>query len=337
MWLNLRLQLITDMQYAIVVDNLQKKFKIAKQGKTFANKLSYFFRPQFQELSAVDQISFNINKGEKVAFIGPNGAGKSTTIKLMTGIYQPSGGSIRVFGQDPYIHRKSVAYKIGTVFGQRSQLWYHLPALSSFKLLSTIYDIDKKQFEQRLGVLSEIFQLSKFSSRPVKELSLGERMRCELVASLLHNPEILFLDEPTIGLDIISKDAIRQLIHERAVQHSTTIFLTSHDIADIEKVCDRIILINDGKVVIDDSVKLIKKRYLKRKVITVKACDKLVWIPHDAIQLISNTDGFYRFEVDLAKMSPQEAVQHFAKHYLFTDIVIEDPPLEEIIKGIYKS
>lgn len=325
------------MNNVVKVNNLKKKFNVAKNAAGAFAKFKQFIRPQYESLNAVDDISFEIRRGEKVAFIGPNGAGKSTTIKLLTGIFQPSSGCVKVFGEDPFLERKSVAYKIGTVFGQRSQLWYHLPAINSFALLATIYDIDRKKFKERLGHLVDIFQLSRFISRPVKELSLGERMRCELVASLLHNPEILFLDEPTIGLDIISKDAIRYLIHQRAELDSTTIFLTSHDIADIEKVCDRIILINYGKIVIDDSVKLIKKRYLKNKLITVKSDERLDWKSHQAICPKNDVDSFYKFEIDLNLMTPQEAVQYFAQNYRFTDIIIEDPPLEEIIKGIYQS
>ncbi len=325
------------MKSAIRVKSLRKNFNVARSVDGSLAKFKQFIRPQYESLNAVDDISFEIKRGEKVAFIGPNGAGKSTTIKLLTGIFQPTAGSVQVFGKDPFIDRKNVAYKIGTVFGQRSQLWYHLPAINSFTLLATIYDIDRKKFKERLDHLIEIFQLSRFISRPVKELSLGERMRCELVASLLHNPEILFLDEPTIGLDIISKDAIRQLIHQRAELESTTIFLTSHDIADIEKVCDRIILINNGKIVVDDSVKLIKKRYIKHKIITVKVEEKLDWKSHSAICPISEVDRFYKFKINLELMGPQETVQYFAQNYRFTDIIIEDPPLEEIIKEIYKS
>src|SRR3989344_4854560 len=288
------------MNDAVQVRDLKKNFKVAKTGRGGPlAKLKQFIHPLHESLNAVDDISFAIRRGEKVAFIGPNGAGKSTTIKLLTGIFQPCAGFVRIFDQDPYIDRKNVAYKIGTVFGQRSQLWYHLPAYHSFKLLGTIYDIDRKKFKERLNHLIEIVQLSPFISRPIKELSLGERMRCELEA--------------------------------------TTIFLTSHDIADIEKVCDRIILINKGKIIVDDSVKSIKKRYLKNKVITMKSEEKLEWRFHPAISLVHERDSFYKFEIDLNLMNPQEAVRYFAQNYRFTDIVIEDPPLEEIIKGIYQS
>lgn len=302
---------------SVTVINLKKEFK---QGSF-----------------AVDDISFEIKRGEKVAFIGPNGAGKSTTIKLMTGIFQPTSGKVDILGMDPFSERKKVAYKIGTVFGQRSQLWYHLPAYHSFKLLATIYDIDSKQFEERLEHLSHLFQLDSFISRPVKELSLGERMRCELVSSLLHNPEVLFLDEPTIGLDLISKGAIREFVQQRAKLHETTIFLTSHDIDDIEKVCDRIILINHGKIVVDESVKTMKKRYFNHKLMTVKSEEPLPWHTHAGMQLVEEKKGGYVFKVDLHQITPQEAIQYIAEHCRFTDITIEDPPLEEIIKGIYQS
>lgn len=321
----------------VEVKHLKKTFDVSKTASGSFAKFKQFICPRYESLNAVDDISFAIERGEKVAFIGPNGAGKSTTIKLLTGIFQPSHGSVKVFNLNPFIDRKQTSYKIGTVFGQRSQLWYHLPAFHSFRLLATIYDIDRKKFEERLEYLTEIFQLSRFLLRPIKELSLGERMRCELVGSLLHNPEILFLDEPTIGLDIISKEAIRQLINERAKLESTTIFLTSHDIADIEKVCDRIILINNGKIVIDDSVKLIKNRYIKNKIITMKFPEKNQWTPCDSIRLIDKRDCYYKFEIDLSLITIQDSLQYFSKHYLFTDITIEDPPLEEIIKGIYKS
>ncbi len=325
------------MNNAIRVTNLRKKFYVAKNPAGFFGKVRQYLRPRYETLNAVNNISFEVKRGEKVAFIGPNGAGKSTTIKLLTGIFQPCSGTIEIFDRDPFVDRKKVAYMIGTVFGQRSQLWYHLPAYDSFRLLATIYNIEYKKFKERLDRLIDIFQLSHFISRPVKELSLGERMRCELVASLLHNPEILFLDEPTIGLDIISKDAIRRLIQQRVELESTTIFLTSHDIADIEKVCDRIILINHGRIVVDNTVDLIKKSYLKHKIVKIKTAEEIFWKKHPAIQLAETSAGFYKFEVDLNLMDLQEAVQYFAQNYQFTDIIIEDPSLEEVIKEIYRS
>jgi ABC-2 type transport system ATP-binding protein len=244
----------------ISVRDLRKDFSVLRPVTGRFKKIRNYFLPQYEVLNAVDTINFEVKRGERIAFIGPNGAGKSTTIKLLTGIFQPTSGNVKILGMNPFSQRAKVAYKIGTIFGQRSQLWHHLPPINSFTLLATIYDIDKREFKKRLDQLYSIFDLERIAMRTVKELSLGERMRCELVASLLHHPEILFLDEPTIGLDIISKSAIRKLVYERAERDGTTIFLTSHDVADIEQVCDRIILINNGKIVIDASVKEVKKR-----------------------------------------------------------------------------
>lgn len=316
------------MSEAIKVQNLTKNFSVARSG---------YFVPKYEQFSAVDDISFEVKKGERVAFIGPNGAGKSTTIKLLTGILQPSNGSIHILGLDPFIMRKTVAYKIGTVFGQKSGLWYHLPPMNSFSLLATIYDIEPKEFKMRLDCLISLFDLDRLLCRPVKELSLGQRMRCELVASLLHAPQILFLDEPTIGLDIISKDLIRELIYRRADEDGTTIFLTSHDVADIERVCDRILLINKGKIVIDDSVKNVKSRYMYHKRIAVKSDTSITWKNHSAITLINHAKQLYKFEVDLNKISAQDAINAIAAQICFSDITIEDLPLEDIIKGIYQS
>jgi ABC-2 type transport system ATP-binding protein len=323
------------MNNAIHVKNLKKDFLVSCSGKTSLSKLQHYFKPKYETMHVVNDVSFSIERGEKIAFIGPNGAGKSTTIKLLTGIFQPTSGEVRIFGIDPFSARKQVAYKIGVVFGQRSQLWYHLPAFHSFKLLAAIYNIDRQSFKSRLEHLSSLFKLERFMSRPIKELSLGERMRCELVASLLHHPEILFLDEPTIGLDLISKDAIRELIHQRVAIDSTTIFLTSHDISDIEKICDRIILINQGKIVIDDSVKNIKQRYLQYKQVTIKVDQQLDWKTHPAITSIQQTDSVYKFEVNLQQMTAQDALQHIAGNCRFKDITIEDSPFEEIVKRLF--
>lgn len=316
---------------------MSEVIKVQNLTKTFKTALSGYFTPKHETFPAVNDISFEIKKGERVAFIGPNGAGKSTTIKLLTGILQPCSGSISILGLDPFSMRKKVAYSIGTVFGQKSGLWYHLPPMHSFSLLATIYDIDRKEFTKRLEHLTKLFDLDSLLFRPVKELSLGQRMRCELVASLLHSPKILFLDEPTIGLDIISKDVIRELIHQRADSDGTTIFLTSHDVADIERVCDRILLINKGKIVIDDSVKNVKARYIHHKRISVKSDISIIWKDHSAISLVNQDKQLYKFEVDLNKISPQDAVRTIATQICFSDITIEDLPLEDIIKGIYQG
>lgn len=326
-----------DMIPAIQVEGLHKTFRIGKRSKSIVGRFFRYFAPEYETLHAVKDISFNIMKGERIAFIGPNGAGKSTTIKLITGIFEPTLGTIRIYGKNPYQKRKEVSSQIGVVFGQRSQLWYHLPAYDSFRLLSAIYDIPKSIFHNRLEELVDLFELTSLLQRCVKELSLGERMRCELIASLLHDPQILFLDEPTIGLDIISKNAIRQFINKRTKERGTTVFLTSHDIADIERVCSRILLINRGIIVLDDSVPSIKAKHFTNKRMIIRSSQTLNWEEHPYIELVPGEINMHSFHVDITKMDVESVIRYLSKKINFTDITIEDLPLEEILRGIYQS
>ena len=250
----------------IEVKGLKKTF----QKKVKLPGIKNFFHPKVEEFKAVDDISFKVNKGERIAFVGPNGAGKSTTIKMLTGILHPSEGAIKVAGLDPIKDRKKVAYKIGCLFGQKSSLWMHLTAFDSYKLFGAIYDLDEDTTLKRINHLVEMFEIEDLIYMPVRKLSLGQRMICEIVGVLLHEPEIIFLDEPTIGLDIVVKEKVRQLIKDINEKSGVTVFLTSHDVSDIEKLCDRVIIIDKGKIVIDESIKNLKAKYLKKKIVTVK-------------------------------------------------------------------
>lgn len=243
----------TTMQ-AIKVENLSKTFQVRQKEKGMRGSIKAIFNPQVKEIKAVDGISFGVEEGEMLAFIGPNGAGKSTTIKMLTGILYPDGGRAEVMGIDPTKRRKQLAYQIGTVFGQKEQLWTHLTPYDNFKFFSAIYDIPDGEAERRIKEMGELFELGAFINTPVRNLSLGQRIRCEIVASLIHKPKILFLDEPTIGLDPVVKETIRSLIKEMNRELHTTIFLTSHDVGDIEKLCKRIIIVNAGQIVLDDSM-----------------------------------------------------------------------------------
>ena len=227
-------------------------------------------RPQTEEVKAVRGVSFGVDEGEMLAFIGPNGAGKSTTIKMLTGILYPDGGRVEVLGIDPAKRRRQLAYQIGTVFGQKEQLWTHLTPYDNFRFFGAIYDIPEKETERRIGELVERFELGGFINTPVRNLSLGQRIRCEIVASLLHKPKVLFLDEPTIGLDPVVKESVRSLIKQMNREFNTTIFLTSHDVGDIEKLCKRIIIVNAGQIVLDDSMEHLKYHYLHKKIVEVK-------------------------------------------------------------------
>ncbi|MBE6444713.1 MAG: ATP-binding cassette domain-containing protein [Alphaproteobacteria bacterium] len=303
------------MSEIIEVNQLSKKFKIKKNTSSIKN----IFKPEYKTITAVDKISFNIKKGERVAFIGPNGAGKSTTIKMLSSILYPTSGSALVKGLVPWDNRQKLAYHIGTVFGQRSQLWYNLPIQDSFALMGKIYNIDEIPFKRRLAKLVKLFEIRDLLTHPTRSLSLGQRMRCEIVASLLHKPQILFLDEPTIGLDVTAKEIIRNLIRKQALEEDTTLLLTSHDTDDMEKVCERVIIINKGKIIFDNSITALRDSYLNKKY----------------IEITTDSGEKIRKEINTDKTSAKQAIDELVQKYHVTDLTIENPPMEEIIKEIY--
>lgn len=248
----------------IKAQDLSKTFQVRRKEKGMRGSVQAIFHPRMERIRAVDQISFSVEEGEMLAFIGPNGAGKSTTIKMLTGILYPDGGKVEVLGLDPVRKRRQLACQIGTVFGQKEQLWVHLTPYDNFRFFGAVYDLTDAETEKRIGELSEIFDLSGFINTPVRNLSLGQRIRCEIVASLIHRPRVLFLDEPTIGLDPVVKEAIRSLIRKMNQEFRMTIFLTSHDVGDIEKLCRRIIIVNSGQIVLDDSMEHLRTHYMSR-------------------------------------------------------------------------
>ncbi|MBX9880202.1 MAG: ATP-binding cassette domain-containing protein [Candidatus Obscuribacterales bacterium] len=305
--------------------------------KTFVQKLGRGFSRVTKEIVAVDSVSFEVPVGQSVAFIGPNGAGKSTTIKMLTGILNPTSGSAHVLGAVPWKERNKLTYNIGAVFGQRSQLWYHLPARDTFELLAKIYSLDTAEYKKRVSVLIDRFALESFLDTPVRKLSLGQRMRCEIAASLLHKPQVLFLDEPTIGLDVIARQELRDLISEWNREEGLTIFLTSHDAGDIESVAKRVIVINHGRVVLDDSVNAMKRQYLCEKVIGVKFHDAHKSLDVPGIKILKSNSHALKLEVDTRVMPIEKALHEVMQTGSVADITIEDPPLEEIIAHIYSQ
>lgn len=320
----------------IEVKNLSKTFKVKEKDKGIKGSIKSIFKPKYKNKKAVNNISFNIEKGEILAFIGPNGAGKSTTIKMLTGILYPSGGSISVAGIDPTKDRKKLAYEIGCVFGQKEQLWIHLTPYDNFKFFGAIYDIPEAVVEKRIQEYNDIFELSEFINTPVRSLSLGQRMICEIVASLIHEPDILFLDEPTIGLDPVIKEKIRVFIKRLNKEKKTTIFLTSHDVGDIEKLCKRVIIINDGKIVLDDSMENLKYHYLNKKIVEAKMNTKINLDEIDGISILKDKDYNLKLEVDLTKKSISDAIKLLDPDKII-DINISNTPLEQIISNIYKG
>jgi ABC-2 type transport system ATP-binding protein len=324
------------MNNVIEVKNLSKTFKVKLKDKGLKGSIKSIFKPKYKTIKAVNKVDFSVEKGEIIAFIGPNGAGKSTTIKMMTGILYPDKGSVKVLDIDPIKDRKKLAYKIGTVFGQKEQLWTHLTPYDNFKFFGAIYDIPEKRVEKKIEELKELFELEEFINTPVRNLSLGQRIRCEIVASLIHEPEVLFLDEPTIGLDPVVKENIRTLIKRMNKEYKTTIFLTSHDVGDIEKLCKRVIIINNGTVVLDDTMDNLKYHYLNKKIVEVKMKEKVNLDDEEGITILKDKGYNLKLEVDITKRSVTDAIKLLNPENI-VDINISNIPLEDIISSIYKE
>ena len=325
------------MSAVITVQEIRKQYRYAKRGRGLIGGLRAAVAPEHQTIDAVDGISFEIAAGERVAIIGPNGAGKSTTLKMLSGILEPSAGDARVFGLTPWRERKALAYRIGVVFGQRSQLWGELPARDSFALLRRIYDQEAAPFARRLESLVERFEVGDLLGQPVQRMSLGQRMRCEIIASLLHAPSLLFLDEPTIGLDITAKAAIRDFIIEQARSEAQTVVLTSHDTRDIELVCDRVIVINAGRIVVDQPTDQLRRLFLSRKLVTLQSVAARVSIDLPGIVTRPSAPHTSIFEVDTKLVRVEQVIAAALKDGGIEDITIEDPPMEEVVREIYAA
>ena len=320
----------------IEVKKLSKTFKVKLKEKGLKGSIKSIIKPKYKLVKAVRNISFEVEKGEIIAFIGPNGAGKSTTIKMMTSIVYPDKGKVKVLGLDPAKDRKKLAYEIGTVFGQKEQLWTHLTPYDNFKFFGAIYDIPESVVEKKIDELRMLFELDEFINTPVRNLSLGQRIRCEIVASLIHEPKVLFLDEPTIGLDPVVKENIRTLIKRMNKEYKTTIFLTSHDVGNIEKLCKRVIIINDGTIVLDDTMENLKYHYLNKKIVEAKMKEKINLDDEEGIKVLKDKGYNLKVEVDLTKKSISDAIKLLDPDKV-VDINISNTPLENIISDIYKS
>ncbi len=323
---------------AIEVQNLRKTFQTKRKPAGLGGSVRALFRPEHSTVEAVRGLSFQMEPGELLGFIGPNGAGKSTTIKMLTGILHPTGGDARVLGFVPWRERQKLAYHIGTVFGQRPQLWYHLPALDTFQLFGKIYELDGREIKKRIEFLSEAFEITDLLETPVRKLSLGQRMRCEVAASLLHRPKLILLDEPSIGLDVVAKQHLRDAIREMADTEKVGVLLTSHDAGDLEALCRRVIIINHGQIVYEDKVSALKRQYLTTKKVEVRYAEQ---VPADfslpGVEVLKVGNYGVKLKFDTLKTPVDKVLAGLSAHGQVVDITISDPPLEEVIAQIYKE
>ncbi len=325
------------MSQIIAVRELHKAYRRVKRRRGPLGAVRELFSPDYQTQDAVSRVSFTVSEGERVAIIGPNGAGKSTTLKMLSGVLQPTSGSAEVLGLTPSRQRRALAYGVGVVFGQRSQLWAELSARDAFLLLRRIYDQDADVFRRRLGELVERFGIANILDQPVRQLSLGQRMRCEITASLLHGPKLLFLDEPTIGLDITAKAAIRDFIREQSREAGQTVLLTSHDTRDIELVCERVIVINEGRIVVDQPVAELRRRFLSRKVITIQSATPTVTVDLPGVTRRASEAHTTILVVDTVRVRIEQVIAMALAQGGINDVTIEDPPMEEVIHEIYAA
>jgi len=320
----------------IEVKNLKKVFQFSVKNPDHGF-LKNLFNPDKKTITAVDDISFDVEKGESLAFIGPNGAGKSTCIKILTGILYPTSGRISVQGMDPQKDRQKLSYHIGTVFGQRSQLLFNLSALDSFELFGKIYGLSNNDCARRQDELITLFDLSEFINQPVRKLSLGQRMRCEIAASLIHNPDIIFLDEPTIGLDVVAKQRLREVLSRLNTERGTTLFLTSHDPGDIEALCARTIIINHGEIVLDAETDSLTRQYFEQKEIRVEFEKKIAPPSIHGASLVHHEGKTAQYVVDTSRYSLNEVLKNLIDSYQIADLDVSHTPLEEIISVIYQQ
>jgi ABC-2 type transport system ATP-binding protein len=323
---------------ALRVDELAKTFRVTRpRPRTLAGCIQDVLSPRTEIVVAVDDLSLSIEGGERVAFIGPNGAGKSTTLKMLSGILHPDRGHATVLGHVPWHDRSALAFEIGTVFGQRSQLWYHLPARDTFALLAHVYEVPPDEHRRRLAALIEAFDLGPFIDTPVRQLSLGQRMRAEIAATLLHAPRILFLDEPTIGLDVSAKAAIRTLLRAQSEADGATLLLTSHDTGDMERVCHRAVIIHRGRLLWDGPIADLRRRHVKSKRIMLWSESEHLTLNLPGVRVLAARPYYTEIELEPGTTPVGALVDAASRQGVLHDLAIEDTPLDEVIRSVYRE
>lgn len=322
----------------IQVDNLSKVFRIPQKDPGIKGAVKALVRPRHQDKVAVDGITFNVDHGEMVGYIGVNGAGKSTTIKMLTGILLPSGGQVRVLGRDPHRQRVANARDIGVVFGQRTQLWWDLALIESLNMVARIYEVPDARFKALLDEFAETLELGELLHQPIRTMSLGQKMRAELAATLIHEPRIVYLDEPTIGLDLIVKERIRDFIQQQNRERGTTVILTTHDLGDIEHLCRRVIIIDSGKLIYDGPLALIKERFGKYREITFDTAHAVdgVSVPPGA-EVVSSAERQLVLRFDRTRTTASQVAAALMNQVEVVDFALAEPDLSAIIKSIYRG
>ncbi len=321
----------------IKVDNLIKKYETYKRGSGFKESIKTFFHREKVPVMAVNDISFTVEEGDIIGILGPNGAGKSTTIKMLTGTLYPTSGSIKVMDYNPTKNRKAYVHQIGAVFGQKSQLIWDIPPVDSFRMNKAIYGVSDQDYKERIDVMSKLFEVEEFITRPTRVLSLGERMKCEFIMAMLHQPKVVFLDEPTIGLDVIAKQKIREFIHEMN-KRGTTFILTTHDLEDVEQLAKNVIIINHGEKVFDDSIEKLRMVLGAKKIVQLVLQKPIRDLDIEGASIIERESELnITVSVDTWIISIADFMAELSKKCEFTDISIKEMPMETIITYIYKD
>lgn len=325
----------------IEVKDIEKVYKTSDKESGIIGYVKHLFHPKYKEFKAVKKVNFNIEEGELVGYIGENGAGKSTTIKMLTGLLTPTSGKVIVNGKVPYENRIENNKQIGAVFGQKTQLWWDLPVIESFRLIKKMYKIPENEYRKNLKKFSNLLELDELLNKPVKNLSLGQKMRCEIAATFLHNPKIVYLDEPTIGLDVLVKERIRKFIKDINKEKNTTVILTTHDLKDIEEVCDRIILIDKGSIIYDGEKQAFKDTYGKQVLAQITIKNKNTLITNETIEdkfeVIEETEDFLKIKFNHDKTTIMNVVNRISNFCEIVDMHVQEQGLEEILKEIYRG
>jgi len=321
----------------IIVEDLRKSFKVARRMSGFYSSFKGFVRREYEVVRALNGVSFHLDEGELVGYIGPNGAGKSTTVKIMSGILVPDSGRCEVMGRVPWKQRKEHVARIGVVFGQHTQLWWDVPVIDSFDLLKDIYRIPRRDYLKSRDELVHVLSLEPLLGVPVRQLSLGQKMRCELAASLLHRPPILFLDEPTIGLDAVSKIAVRDFIRFMNAERNVTVILTTHDMDDIEALCSRIMVIGKGTLLFDGGINHLRNTAIPERIVTIDFYERPRRLDYAFARLKIQEDNRAACRFNPTEISATQIIEAIARDNQIKDFTIENPPIDEIVAGMYRK